>query len=515
MKKTQFIGVNVNNLRNHVVDRRFHNETKPQETFHYELLKCRNGKCVIDMNEMTAQPQVVIIGGGISGLAAASRLYRSGFENVKVLEASNVLGGRIRSKFHEGRFLEMGAQWIHGEIANVAFKLADQAGLVDNSKHEEDFDEKMSLENQGPIRDRFAEKLWAIKDDIEEESEGFEAKPGLSYGQYFDQKFEELTQDLTSEVSKYAKPFKDFCHRYTRSLDGATNWYDLSFDGTVHQYVDCEGNDMVRFKKGHKYQDLVQIFKDDIPYASISTNVSVTKIKYHHDEDKVEIITSHEGQTYSADYVIFTGSLGVLKKSSRQLFDPPLPEQKLKAIDQIGFGTVNKIFLQFESPIFDHDGINFLFDDNGISYDEQDAQSDWTRFILGAYVDDYKQSIVSLWLSGEGAKFMETLSEEQIQKDALKCLEKFLPKGQSLPNVKSMLVSKWSNEENILGSYSYQTVASETEGLGPKDLAEPVGSRVLFAGEATHEKYFSTVHGAIESGWREADRIICHLTEIN
>jgi spermine oxidase len=37
--------------------------------------------------------------------------------------------------------------------------------------------------------------------------------------------------------------------------------------------------------------------------------------------------------------------------------------------------------------------------------------------------------------------------------------------------------------------------------------------RVLFAGEATNEKHFGTVHGAIESGWREADRIICSLTE--
>lgn len=45
-------------------------------------------------------------------------------------------------------------------------------------------------------------------------------------------------------------------------------------------------------------------------------------------------------------------------------------------------------------------------------------------------------------------------------------------------------------------------------------LAEPitqVGSGkpiVQFGGEATHEHYYSTVHGAIESGWREAKRLI-------
>jgi spermine oxidase len=41
----------------------------------------------------------------------------------------------------------------------------------------------------------------------------------------------------------------------------------------------------------------------------------------------------------------------------------------------------------------------------------------------------------------------------------------------------------------------------------PETLAEPLDN-LLFAGEATHLRYFSTVHGAIESGFREADRIL-------
>lgn len=30
----------------------------------------------------------------------------------------------------------------------------------------------------------------------------------------------------------------------------------------------------------------------------------------------------------------------------------------------------------------------------------------------------------------------------------------------------------------------------------------------MFAGEATHDYFYSTVHGAVETGWREADRIL-------
>jgi monoamine oxidase len=39
-------------------------------------------------------------------------------------------------------------------------------------------------------------------------------------------------------------------------------------------------------------------------------------------------------------------------------------------------------------------------------------------------------------------------------------------------------------------------------------LGEPVGERLLFAGEATNPEWFGTVHGAYLSGLREADRIL-------
>ena len=93
----------------------------------------------------------------------------------------------------------------------------------------------------------------------------------------------------------------------------------------------------------------------------------------------------------------------------------------------------------------------------------------------------------------------------------MKCLRKFKP---DLPEPIKIVVTKWRSDENTLGSYSYQTISSVEAGVGPRNLAQPIGHGcVLFAGEATNEKHFSTVHGAIESGWREADRIICSLTE--
>ena len=116
-----------------------------------------------------------------------------------------------------------------------------------------------------------------------------------------------------------------------------------------------------------------------------------------------------------------------------------------------------------------------------------------------------------VFATGEGAKYMETLSTDQVKTDLMRCLRKFIP---NLPDPMKIVITRWSSNQSILGSYSYPTLDSVQAGVGPRNLAEPIGDgHILFAGEATNEKHFSTVHGAIESGWREADRIICSLTK--
>ena len=115
------------------------------------------------------------------------------------------------------------------------------------------------------------------------------------------------------------------------------------------------------------------------------------------------------------------------------------------------------------------------------------------------------QSIVP----GNGAQYVENLSPNQIKKDSRHLLQRFLP-GNRIPKPKNILVTDWNSNPYTLGSFSHQTVNSVISKVGPKNLQEPIEQdRILFAGEATHEKFFSTVHGAIESGLREAQRIIC------
>lgn len=59
----------------------------------------------------TSPPSVVVIGGGISGVAAARALSNSSF-NVTVLESRDRIGGRVHTDYSFGCPIDMGASWL-------------------------------------------------------------------------------------------------------------------------------------------------------------------------------------------------------------------------------------------------------------------------------------------------------------------------------------------------------------------------------------------------------------------
>ncbi len=231
-------------------------------------------------------------------------------------------------------------------------------------------------------------------------------------------------------------------------------------------------------------------------------------------------MTCTDGSVYSADHVIVTIPLGVLKERFSTMFTPSLPTAKINAINGLGFGTVGKVFMEFSLPFWPTTWSGFTLIWNKADA-EVVAKSDnaWVLGLAGIWRVSYQPNILAGFIAGPYTRKMETLSDLQIQNSIMFVFQKFLSKTKLKPTIpKRILTSKWFSNKNFRGGYSYRSVKADQLKINPDVLAAPLNDcnkvpRILFAGEATNRHYFSSVHGAVETGYREADKLIDYYSD--
>jgi monoamine oxidase len=75
-------------------------------------------------------------------------------------------------------------------------------------------------------------------------------------------------------------------------------------------------------------------------------------------------------------------------------------------------------------------------------------------------------------------------------------------------SLRPLAETAWAADPWALGSYSHALPGHAGDRA---ILAAPVEDRIFFAGEATSARFYSTVHGAWESGLRAADEAVAAL----
>lgn len=216
-----------------------------------------------------------------------------------------------------------------------------------------------------------------------------------------------------------------------------------------------------------------------------------------------------DGEEFSADYCIVTVSLGVLKQNFEKLFCPQLPKDKVDAISKIGYGQVDKIFLEYSRPfwLWHEGGVSF-----GWSHDELNNRKDWTRGLCHIEEVEGSKHVLCAYVSGDEALQMEKATDEEVAEGVTRVLRQFTGDA-SLPFPSTILRSKWASDPYFCGSHSYlgltSNVGHQCDLSCPlPGLCDPIPPILMFAGEATCAGHYSTCHGARLSGIREAERII-------
>ncbi|XP_055604607.1 peroxisomal N(1)-acetyl-spermine/spermidine oxidase-like [Uranotaenia lowii] len=470
------------------------------------------------IGSMCSAFKVIIVGAGVSGIAAACRLYEHGVRNIEILEATDRIGGRIHSVPFGTNFIDYGAQWCHGEKNNVIFEMANPLGILETSIVNSDI---RLVTSDGIVDQDITDRLMALHEKILE-SEDRNKYVG-TFGDYVTNKYmDAINQDDMKDIDrKLVGPFLNYLHDAQRGLDAIDSWFDRPAEDS-DGLEPIEGDPSVSWKGKGSITAInlllnrhpAQTGVNPIPIEDmIVFNKKVTSINWNSGPDEPVKVTCSDGTEYKADHVILTVSLGVLKEKYHEMFVPTLPIMKQNAIKGIFFGTVNKIMMEFETPFWNDFGnvFSLLWDPTDLE-EIRASKHSWIVAAASIFKVDCQPNLLVIWLNGPKGRESELLPDAEIIEGIMVLLNKFL-KFAAVEKPKQIMRSKWSTDPNFRGSYSSRSLATNLLRTGFRDLAVPLtdclGKPVLlFAGEATNEKRYGTIQGATESGWREADRLI-------
>lgn len=420
--------------------------------------------------------KIIVIGAGIAGLAAAKKLQDSGHE-VFILEARNRIGGRIHTDRSLGYALDMGASWIHGIDDNPIYELALESRAP--LSRPTDYDNHIIYDVEGD------------KDPIStEQSSEFLVQVGKRSLQWGNEKrFNKSMGELIASLRADGK--LDFINN-SRELDYLSNVViEHEYAGAVEgmsaiqasEGEDLEGDDVV-FPNG--YDQLTEHLAKNL---DIRLQQVVNEIKY--DASGVTVITSQG--SFTGDRVVVTLPIGVLRAGSVQ-FTPSLPKTKLQAIQAIGSGTLNKVWMHFAQAFWDtnKDVIGYVSEPKG-------------QFSEFFYFPELKDGKVLIGFNaGSYGEAIEALSDEQIIDHAMATLT--IMYGTQIPRPDQYKISRWHSDPYAKGSYGYLRVGAKYSHR--EKLRENVAQRLFFAGEATSADYAATTEGAYRTGLQAAAEII-------
>ncbi|KAL0964155.1 hypothetical protein UPYG_G00319940 [Umbra pygmaea] len=484
--------------------------------------------------------QIVVVGCGISGIGAALKLAKHGFRNVRILEATGRSGGRIKTGRMGNNIIEIGANWIHGPSeANPVFCLSRQYGLLDPESltaENQSLDigghppwlpnwfsssgRKLTVEQMGPAMELFGELL--------EEGSEFSHKGGEPYNSVGEFLRIKMRQRVAERWQGDSLPCQSLRLSMLNTLlkveccVNGTHTMDALGLGGYGLYKTLPGLDCT-FPKG--YEGLINNLMKELPTGIVSYHHPVSCVHWQREARKAErvhpvTVECAHGERIPADHVIITVPLGYLKKYHGTLFSPPLPLHKLHSVQRMGFGTNNKIFVEFDKPWWDEDCdvVYLVWEDESDLVDQvADVERLWFKKLFGFSVlkpTERYGHVLCGWIAGHESEFMETLSELEVKHSMTNLIRKFT--GNPTITPRRILRSQWFHDPWTCGSYTYTGIGTCVQDI--HNLAQPLPLngeqplQVLFAGEATHPSFFSTVHGALLTGWREADRLISHYS---
>jgi monoamine oxidase len=404
----------------------------------------------------------VVIGAGAAGIAAAQRL-REGGRDVVLIEARNRPGGRAFTDVVAGCRFDAGAAYVHFAERNPWTTLAPLLGV--------DLGSTRNWGGSAPYRDG----TMLGPEDARRFAEGRDRFFSL-YARHDGSDPDRSLAELVHAEDPWVRATAE---RFARQAIGE----EPERISVADLFSQWDGGDL-RVPSG--YGTLVARAARDLP---IAYGTPARRVRWGGPGAVVETAAGE----IAARHVVITVPVGVLK-AGRIVFEPALPPHTTAALDGLVMGALSKTVLAFGGERFGLEGRTDAFDLGlGVNFEL------WP----------FGQDIVIATFGGDTARDLLGQGEAATVEAILACFAGIVGPAARRALVGSR-VADWVHDPWSLGAYS---VALPGHAEARAALAEPVGERLYFAGEATSGAAATvggamTVGGATIAGWTAADAIL-------